>query len=327
MPWVSRQRQQLAQRRGHAWLLQGPPGLGQYELALELAASWLCEADPHQPCGHCDSCHGIRVHTHADLIVLMPEGTLMERGWPLDPKAQQEIDDKERKPSREIRIEAVRQSIEFAQRTSARGRSKVVLVYPAERMNTIAANALLKTLEEPPGETRFILATEAPHLLLPTLRSRCMAYPMDWPTADEVLPWLLARGLPQGDAIALLRASGGLPGAAVDLAALGCNAARWQRLPTALARGDVAPLADWPAARALEALQKVCHDLMALRAGATPRFFEAQDLPQPPDMSALQRWSCELRDAARSVEHPVQPGLRLEAWVSAARQLLSPTAA
>lgn len=68
----------------------------------------------------------------------------------------------------------MRDAVEFSQRTSARGRGKVVLIFPADRMNTVTANALLKTLEEPPGDVRFVLATEAAHQLLPTVRSRCL---------------------------------------------------------------------------------------------------------------------------------------------------------
>ncbi|MDP0977714.1 hypothetical protein Q6265_29105, partial [Klebsiella pneumoniae] len=83
---------------------------------------------------------------------LMPEVQMMALGWPLPEKAQADIDDKKRKPSKEIRVEAMRDAVEFCQRTSARGRGKAVLVYPAEQMNAITANALLKTLEEPPGD-------------------------------------------------------------------------------------------------------------------------------------------------------------------------------
>ncbi|RYY91365.1 MAG: DNA polymerase III subunit delta', partial [Comamonadaceae bacterium] len=150
-PWLSAPLADLLRQRGHAWLAQGPSGLGQYELALALASAWLCEqpTDARTACGHCASCHAITVRTHADLRVLMPEVAMLDLGWPLDEKAQADIDDKKRKPSKEIRVEAMRDAVGFAQRTSARGRGKVVLVYPAERMNTITANALLKTLEEP----------------------------------------------------------------------------------------------------------------------------------------------------------------------------------
>ena len=73
-------------QRGHAWLLQGPSGLGQFDLALALVRAWLCEnPTPQGACGQCPSCHAIDVHTHTDLVVLMPETALLARGWPLPP--------------------------------------------------------------------------------------------------------------------------------------------------------------------------------------------------------------------------------------------------
>ena len=211
-PWISRQATDLLAQRGHAWLLQGPSGLGQYDLALALVSAWLCEQpSPEGACGQCPSCHAIAVRTHADLAVLMPETVILELGWPLSEKAQDEIDKKSRKPSKEIRVDAMRDAVEFAQRTNARGRGKAVLVFPAERMNTITANALLKTLEEPPGDVRFVLATEASHLLLPTIRSRCLAHTMKWPEADEALLWLTGQGVPSDVAQALLRSAGAGP--------------------------------------------------------------------------------------------------------------------
>jgi DNA polymerase III subunit gamma/tau len=176
-PWIARQATDLLAQRGHAWLLQGPSGLGQYELALAMASAWLCEKPTEQgACGDCPSCHAIAVRTHADLTVLMPETVMMELGWPLSEKAQDEIDKKTRKPSKEIRVDAMRDAVEFSQRTDARGRGKAVLVFPAERMNTITANALLKTLEEPPKHAIFILATTEKHKIIPTILSRCQIF-------------------------------------------------------------------------------------------------------------------------------------------------------
>ena len=143
-PWLAAQASQLLTQRGHAWLLAGPSGLGQYDLALALASAWLCEHPSGEgACGQCGSCHAVSVRTHADLCVLMPESLMLTLAWPLGEKAQAELDSAKRKPSKEIKAEAMRDAIEFSQRTSARGRGKVVLVYPAERMNAIAANTLL----------------------------------------------------------------------------------------------------------------------------------------------------------------------------------------
>jgi DNA polymerase-3 subunit delta' len=324
-PWIATQLQALVPQPGHALLLQGPSGLGQYSLGLELARAWLCEAPQAQgACGQCASCHAIAVRTHADLCVLMPETAMMALGWPLSEKAQQDIDDKKRKPSKEIRVDALRDAVEFAQRTSARGRGKVVLVYPAERMNTIAANALLKTLEEPVGEVRFVLASEAAHQLLPTIRSRCLTHTLAWPAPDEALAWLSAQ-MPEPDAQVLLRAAGGRPEEAWRWAQAGLTARQWSALPQALARGEVSALADWSPAQAVDALQKVCHDLLVVGAGGEPRFFAQADLPVAVPLVPLAAWWRELADTLRTAEHPFNPGLMQEALVSRARVALHST--
>jgi DNA polymerase-3 subunit delta' len=328
-PWLRQPLADLLRQRGHAWLLQGPSGIGQYELALALAAAWLCEQPAQEggaACGHCASCHAIEVRTHADLCVLMPEVGMQELGWPLDEKAQADIDDKKRKASREIRVEAMRDAVGFAQRTSARGRGKVVLVYPAERMNTITANALLKTLEEPVGDVRFVLASEAAWQLLPTIRSRCLGFTLPWPETAEAEAWLVAQDVPPADAAALLRAAGGRPSDALRLARSGQSPKAWSLFPKAISRGDVGALSDHAPAQAVGALQKLCHDLMAVGNGAEPRFFEAADLPAAPSRLALARWSKSLANAARTAEHPFNAGLMLEALVSEARSTLNSAA-
>lgn len=330
-PWLQRQLQAALGQRGHALLLTGPSGLGQYDLALALARAWLCEQPSAQgACGVCGSCHAIDVRTHADLCVLLPETLSLELGWPLDEATQKKLDDKERKPSKLIRVEAARGAVTFTQFTRARGSTKVVMVYPAERMNNESANTLLKTLEEPNGVVRLVLATEAADQLLPTIRSRCQSHAMVWPEEAEALDWLLSQvnldsksSATSEQAKVWLQAAGGRPDDALDWARSGLDAQAWHALPQALARGDWSLLAPWPAARQLAVLQKLCHDLMALASGAAPRFFPASQLPPPPRWSALAQWSKELLAAARSVEHPFNPGLMQEAWAARTRQVLA----
>jgi DNA polymerase-3 subunit delta' len=323
-PWLQHQLSGLIQRPGHALLLQGASGLGQYELGLALAAAWLCHAPTSAgACGVCPSCHGIEVRAHADLSMLMPETNMLALNWPLSEKAQKDIDDKKRKPSKEIRVEAMRDLLGFTQTTGAGANGKVVLIYPAERMNTITANTLLKTLEEPAGRTRFILASAAAHELLPTVRSRCQVHPMQWPSTAEGLRWLVQQGLPEGEATVLLKAAGGRPDDAQALFQLGFQAKNWRALPKALQRGDPGVLADNAAPLVLASLQKVCHDLLHLACGAAPRFFEADDLPKPSSFMALTQWSKDLLQSAKTVEHPYQAGLLMEAWVSRAQRAIN----
>ncbi|MCX7241098.1 MAG: DNA polymerase III subunit delta' [Burkholderiales bacterium] len=323
-PWIGAQTQHLLRQRGHAWLLYGPSGLGQYELALELARAWLCEQGSEQgACGHCPSCHAIGVHTHADLCVLMPETTLLALGWPLSEKAQTEIDDKKRKPSREIRVDAMRDAIEFSQRTSSRNRGKVVLVYPAEQMNAITANALLKTLEEPPGDARFVLASESAHQLLPTIRSRCQGYSMQWPSPEQGLQWLQAQGVPAAQAAALLQSAAGRAQEALRLFQDGADVAAWADLPRAIARGDVLFFKDWAPALLVDALQKLCHDLLACRVGAEPRFFPRNALASQASVQVLSTWAQTLARTRRTVEHPFNAGLLQEALVAQAQSALN----
>jgi DNA polymerase-3 subunit delta' len=320
-PWIAAQTQTLLTQRGHAWLLAGPSGLGQYDLALALVRAWLCDhPTPQGACGACGSCHAIDVRAHADLCVLMPETVMLTLNWPLAEKAQDEIDSKKRKASKEIRVDAMRDAVEFAQRTSARGRGKAVLVFPAERMNVYTANALLKTLEEPVGDVKFVLASDAAHQLLPTIRSRCLGHTMVWPDQQMAMAWLQGQGTPAAQASVMLRAAGGRPQDALQFAPI---SALWPRLPRAVQAGDVSVFKDWTPAQTLDALHKLCHDLLAQLSGASPRFFEAADLPKAGSWHSLTTWAKSLSTAMRTVEHPFNAGLMQEALVSQARLALN----
>jgi len=323
-PWLQASLENLLTRPGHAWLIQGSTGLGQYDLALALAQSWLCQTPtPQGACGQCASCHGIAVRVHADFRMLMPETEMIERAWPLSEKAQKEIDDKKRKPSREIRVETMREMLEFCHLTRSGDRGKVVMIYPAEQMNTVTANTLLKTLEEPPADTRFILATAAADALLPTIRSRCLVYTLRWPDASAALSWLSEQGLPSADAAVLLRAAGGRAHDALVYFNEGMKAKDWTSLPKLLLRGEAGLLSDAAPAMVLSVLQKLCHDMQALACGGLPRYFEVADLPAVKNFNTLSQWSRELMDSAPSIDHTFNPGLLLQAFVSRAQRAMS----
>ena len=316
LPWLEAPlRQALRASRDHPLLLvHGPEGVGQFELALELARAWLCEAEVgERPCGHCASCHLVDAHSHPDLLVLLPEALQEPLGWARDASDEGEgrPAKSDRKPSKEIRVEAARQAIAFTQLTCARGRAKVVLLYPAERMNAVTANTLLKTFEEPPGRARFVLASGHPRALPPTVRSRCQALHLPLPPRAEAERWLAAQGV---DAAAvLLAAAGGQPLHAKALADEGLTADAWTRLPQRVAQGDATALAGWPVPRVVDALLELCHDALAATVGAAPRYFPA--VPAVRDAAALGAWQRALVEAARHAEHPVNAGLLVESLV------------
>jgi DNA polymerase-3 subunit delta' len=254
----------------------------------------------------------------------MPETILLALGWPLSEKAQSEIDNKPRKPSKEIRIDAMRDAIEFSQRTNARGKGKAVLVFPAERMNHVTANALLKTLEEPPGDVKFVLATEAAHLLLPTIRSRCLSHTMAWPSTPESATWLQGQGLSSDDAHALLKAAGGRPEEVLKQRNLGQNVPWWSKFPKAMMVGDASYCSDLPPSEVIDALQKLCHDLLMVQSQASLRYFNEADLPRLKVSSAqLTAWFKRLSQAAQTSEHPFNAGLMLEALCTEAREVMN----
>ena len=309
----------LQQQRGHALLLNAPNGIGALEFMLCLAQAWLCEsADAAAPCGRCGSCRLVQAGTHPDLRVLVPE-TLR----PLLGGAAQAEDDAgeggkaRRKPSRQIRIDEVRAAIDWVVQSSSRGRAKVVLLHPAEAMNHQAANALLKTLEEPPGSARLLLSTADEARLLPTVRSRCQRIRLAEPPTEQASAWLAEQGV--ADAQVLLAAAGGAPLAARDLSAAGIDAATWQALPAALAQGRAAAWTGWPVPLAVDALQKICHDAMVQAAGGRPRYFAPPTLPQGVRPARLSAWAKTLMRVARHDEHPWNDGLLIEALVSEGR--------
>lgn len=329
LPWLQAPlADALVRARSHALLVQGPAGVGQLELAVKLAQSWLCEARAEgQPaCGQCASCKLFASGTHPDFQLLIPEAldasARESLGLPFEepdaPKAGKA------KPSREIKVEAVRNLLAFAQATSARGKAKVAVIFPAEALNGVAANALLKTLEEPSGLLRFALASHDSAALLPTIRSRCQPLPLALPDREAALAWLAAKGV--DGAAGLLAATGGRPQQALAWSEAGLTDAAWQAIPKRVARGEVAALSDWAPPRVIDALQRLCHDLLRRVHGQPGQFFAAASLPAPRRAAPLLGWDAELRRAARHAEHPLNAGLWIEALVAQAQTAMSAAA-
>ena len=168
-------------RLAHGLLIHEDPGAGGLELARWIAQTVNCLEPARAPCGECQQCRWIAADQHPDVTRLSPEGD-----------------------STQILIQSVRDlSADLALTAHGRG-YKVALIAPAEAMNHFAANALLKTLEEPPARTVVLLVTSQPSRLLPTLRSRCSRLRLRGPSRDSAAAWLEgARGAgPWAEALA-----------------------------------------------------------------------------------------------------------------------------
>jgi DNA polymerase-3 subunit delta' len=328
LPWIEPElRRALNSQHAHALLVHGPQGVGQFELALTLAQAWLCESEAvstMKPCGVCASCRLVQAHSHPDLLVLLPEVLQEALGWNAVGGEDAGIERAGKaKPSKDIKVEAVRSAVTFAQTTSARGRAKVVVLHPAERMNGISANTLLKTLEEPPGVARFVLSCGSPDALLPTIRSRCQSVQLSVPSADLAVEWLSRQDV--ANAAVMLAATGGQPQEALDWSRQGIDAALWTRLPDLVRRGEAAAIAAWPLPRVLDALQKLCHDAACVAVGAPPRYFAPTAIGRAADVPALNTWMNELNRVAQYAEHPWNAGLMIESLVQQGQRALSAT--
>jgi DNA polymerase-3 subunit delta' len=187
-------------RLAHAFLLSGQPGTGKQGLAMEMTAALMCLENSLPACGSCRSCQLLVSGAHPDFRILSFE--LNKSG----------------KLRTEIVIDQVRQLISFLQLTTTISQRKIALIQPAEAMNKNAANALLKTLEEPPGDAVIILLSNDPSRLAVTIRSRCQKLQVRSPDTNTALAWLLEEGAcGEVEARSALKAAAGSPFRARDL--------------------------------------------------------------------------------------------------------------
>jgi DNA polymerase-3 subunit delta' len=224
-PWQNAAWQQIRQLRDrlpHAILFHGPEGIGKTAFAEHLAQSLLCQsgsADGHA-CGKCDSCGWFSQYSHPDYRRVRPE-VLEEDGTSEGEEGGDAGEGKKagksaKAPSKEIKIDQIRALADFMNISTHRPGMRIITLYPAEALNTAAANALLKTLEEPPPNTMFLLVSNSLDRLLPTILSRCRKFAMAMPLQEEALAWLRQQNVKDADI--WLAEQGGAPLAAHTLA-------------------------------------------------------------------------------------------------------------
>lgn len=264
LPWQQSQWAGLVELAGagrlpHALLLAGPSGTGKTAFAARLAELLLCAESGTQPCGVCRHCRLTAAGSHPDLVNVRPE-----------------------EPGRGILIEAVRTLRDFCAVRPHQGGWRVALVEPAEALNHSAANALLKTLEEPGTRTLLLMVAHQPGHLPATIRSRCRLLRFPEPDRQTALAWLRERLPERQDLEQLLRHAGGRPLLALALSDARRieQVSRLRELAEAVAAGRMAPADAAPEAAAME--WDLASDALAIllreRAGSA---LAERGVPQP----------------------------------------------
>lgn len=295
LPWQDLQWQRMSSmqasaRLPHALLLRGPEGVGKVRFARRLVSALLCErrAFQQRPCGDCRSCRLVAADSHPDLHALAP----------LEGKQQ-------------IGIDQVRSLIERIGLTPQYGGRKTVVVSPAERMTRAAANTLLKTLEEPPGDALFVLVAHRAGALPATIRSRCQIMDFPVPDADSAKSWLAEQLDSEEAAETALRLAHGAPLNALLQASGGGLEARETILDDleGLLRGDGDPIASadrWRQLGLVEALYwllSVVCDLVWLKNGRSAHSLTHSD--RGPALQGLAR-GLDLMGLFRLFDHLVE---------------------
>jgi DNA polymerase-3 subunit delta' len=315
--------QELRKRPAHGLLFKGTKGIGKLDLAMNFAQSLLCEhpQDSDFFCGKCPSCHWFEQGSHPDCRLLQPE-TLSLEG---------EETESGKKPSKQISVDQVRDLADFIGMSAHQGGRRVIVIHPAEAMNTNAANALLKNLEEPPQGLLFILVSHKPQQLLPTILSRCLSFALPAPDAASATRWLTEQGVK--NPAEALAASGFSPLQAVQLdeqldSEERNKLLRAVRHPAAL---DVFALAEalqkTEQALVVQWLQQWCYDLSSMKQAGKLRYHPGEEaaikkLVEPIAPLNLARLQKRLQTAKREAQHTLNPKLFLESLLLAYRQLM-----
>jgi DNA polymerase-3 subunit delta' len=312
--------QALRARASQGLLFQGQKGVGKLGLALNFARALLCRnpLDSGFACGTCPSCHWYEQGTHPDFRFLQPE-------------SETEEVEAGKKPSRQISIDQIRSLADFLGMSAHQGGRRVVVIHPAEAMNANAANALLKSLEEPPAGLLFILVTHKPQQLLPTLLSRCLIFGLAAPDAPTAVRWLTGQGVK--DATEALAVAGFSPLQALLGAEQGGIEARNKLLrgvkqPATL---DVFALTDalqkTEQVQIVQWMQQWSHDLTSMKLAGRLRYHPSDEalirkLVAPLDALNLVRLQKYLQTAKRESQHTLNPKLFIESLLFTYCQLM-----
>lgn len=321
------------ERFAHAWLIHGMPGIGKRQFALAAAAALLCEEPVNGlACGHCLACGWVSKGNHPDLRRIRPDAIAALEGAAdeLSPEAMDDVSTPiandpsatgKKSLSKDIRIDQIRAVENWFIQATHRGGYRVAVIYPAESLNVVSANALLKVLEEPVPNTVFLLVTDAMDRLMPTLVSRCRKLPLSTPTSAEAIAWLEQQGVAKADA--WLSASGYAPVKALEMSREQPEPCPpWLReFATGLSDGHTADrgglsetLAKMPAVAWLDTLQRLVVDLNLLAHGSTARYYPSiqqitQSIVRRADLTRLSDLSAWINAQRRIAQHPLTPKL------------------
>lgn len=331
-PWHGAAWQQLQvvrERLPHAILFHGEEGTGKADFIEAFAQSLLCENV--QPdgfaCGACASCGWFLQHNHPDYRRVRPEALEDEPAAEGEEGAGEDKKAKAGKtPSKDIKIEQIRQLADFMNISTHRQGLRVVVLYPAEALNTPASNALLKTLEEPPPGTVFLLASNSLDRLLPTILSRCRKFALPLPDHAVALDWLKQQGLNEADAESWLREQGGAPLAALAQSEAG-NREELELLLSVLARpsAEIAMRqADKLSKTALSTLvswqQRWLYDVLSVKMSGKIRYYprhqkELAGLAATVHTAKLLQAIKNTNERRATSDHPLSPKLFVEAML------------
>jgi DNA polymerase-3 subunit delta' len=291
-------------------LIHGAPGVGKLALAERFAQLLLCENQAGtDPCGKCEGCRWFISGSHPDARFVEPE--VLARKVVGSEEAEEGEEKKERKqPSSEIKIEQVRALAGFVNVASHRGGRRIAIIHPAEAMNINSANALLKSLEEPPAAAMFLLVSHRPAGLLPTIRSRCISIAVPMPEQNAAAAWLAAQGLKNAEH--WLAFAGGAPLRALEYAN-GERGEATERALRSLASGDRGALADVKSRDELEplaeVLQKMALDRAFLALTGSAKYAGGGKAGDKTDARAWLSYARALGRQRLLARHPLNPKL------------------